>query len=74
MDLRSKFKVSIALFRTARSLSTTPRSRTSFQVLSDLRLEIGQQYSSFKFPVTAPCLILAEDIGRLIDYELFEAS
>ncbi|KAF2226150.1 putative calcineurin-like phosphoesterase [Elsinoe ampelina] len=39
------------------------------QVQSDLHLEIGQQYNTYSFPVTAPYLILAGDIGRLIDYK-----
>lgn len=39
------------------------------QILSDLHLEIGQQYASFTFPVSAPYLLLAGDIGRLADYE-----
>ncbi|KAH9894528.1 putative calcineurin-like phosphoesterase [Xylariomycetidae sp. FL2044] len=43
-------------------------SGSHFQLLSDLHLEVGQQYSSYTFPVTAPNLILAGDIGRLIDY------
>ncbi|EPE24449.1 hypothetical protein GLAREA_08301 [Glarea lozoyensis ATCC 20868] len=43
-----------------------------FQILSDLHLEVGQQYSTFKIPVAAPYLILAGDIGRLIDYEQLE--
>ncbi|OAR00235.1 hypothetical protein LLEC1_06455 [Akanthomyces lecanii] len=38
------------------------------QILSDLHLEIGQQYASFTFPATAPYLLLAGDIGRLLDY------
>lgn len=37
--------------------------------MSDLHLEVGQQYLTFEFDVTAPNLILAGDIGRLIDYE-----
>lgn len=41
------------------------------QVLSDLHLEIGQQYSSYKFPVSAPFLLLGGDIGRLADYEAY---
>ncbi|KAK3295272.1 Metallo-dependent phosphatase-like protein [Chaetomium fimeti] len=44
-----------------------PRSRV--QILSDLHLEVGQQYSTFTFPASAPFLILAGDIGRLIDFE-----
>lgn len=37
--------------------------------MSDLHLEVGQQYESFDFPVQAPYLVLGGDIGRLIDYE-----
>lgn len=43
-------------------------SPSAFQVLSDLHLEVGQQYSSFIIPPSAPYIILAGDIGRLIDY------
>jgi predicted phosphodiesterase len=43
-----------------------PRPR--IQILSDLHLEVGQQYSTFTFPTSAPLLLLAGDIGRLIDY------
>jgi len=39
--------------------------------MSDLHLEVGKQYSSFDFPVSAPYLILAGDIGCLVDYELY---
>ncbi|KAL4889977.1 Metallo-dependent phosphatase-like protein [Aspergillus ambiguus] len=42
---------------------------TSFQVLSDLHLEINQQYLSFEIPVCAKHLILAGDVGRLVDYD-----
>jgi len=48
-------------------------SSPSFQIASDLHLEVGQQYSSFKIPPTAPYLILAGDIGRLIDYDSYLA-
>ncbi|KAG4430176.1 hypothetical protein IFR05_014335 [Cadophora sp. M221] len=44
---------------------------STFQILSDLHLEVGQQYSSFIIPPSAPYLILAGDIGRLIEYELY---
>lgn len=50
-----------------RSLFSKPLSH-SFQILSDLHLEVGQQYSTFEIPPSAPYLILAGDIGRLIDY------
>ena len=49
--------------------SRKPSQQTRIQVLSDLHLEAGQQYSSYDFPVAAPWLILAGDVGRLIDYE-----
>lgn len=42
-----------------------------FQVLSDLHLEVDQQYTSFEFPVCASYLILAGDIGRLTDYDAY---
>jgi predicted phosphodiesterase len=48
-------------------------SSSAFQILSDLHLEVGQQYSSFKLPPSAPYLILAGDIGRLIDYDSYLA-
>jgi predicted phosphodiesterase len=44
-------------------------SPSRFQILSDLHLEVGQQYSDFQIPVKAPNLILAGDIGCLIDYD-----
>lgn len=47
--------------------------KTSFQVLSDLHLDYESQYLSFHIPVSAPFLILAGNIGRLIDYEQYLA-
>ncbi|KAF3065678.1 Uncharacterized protein CFAM422_009599 [Trichoderma lentiforme] len=47
--------------------------RVRIQILSDLHLEIGQQYTSYTFPVTAPFLLLSGDIGRLIDYDNYVA-
>lgn len=44
-----------------------------FQVLSDLHLEVGQQYSAFNFPTTAPNLVLAGDIGLLSNYDAYLA-
>ncbi|RYP05352.1 hypothetical protein DL764_003845 [Monosporascus ibericus] len=46
-----------------------PLSGTQVQILSDLHLEVGQQYSSYIFPVSAPFLLLCGDVGRLIDYD-----
>ncbi|KAJ5958281.1 uncharacterized protein N7479_005431 [Penicillium vulpinum] len=49
------------------SLFKRPSPSSSFQILSDLHLEINQQYS-FEIPVCSKYLILAGDIGRLEDY------
>ncbi|RDA94627.1 hypothetical protein CP533_2399 [Ophiocordyceps camponoti-saundersi (nom. inval.)] len=48
-------------------------NRTRLQILSDLHLEVGKQYASFTFPATAPYLLLAGDVGRLIDYSEYLA-
>lgn len=45
--------------------------KTSFQVLSDLYLNHESQYLTFHIPVSAPYLILAGNIGRLIDYQAY---
>ncbi|KAI0836260.1 Metallo-dependent phosphatase-like protein [Hypoxylon sp. FL0890] len=37
-------------------------------IVSDLHLEIGQQYSSYRISTSAPYLLLGGDIGRLVDY------
>ncbi|KAJ5106502.1 calcineurin-like phosphoesterase [Penicillium angulare] len=55
------------MFQKARSFFN--RSSTSFQVLSDLHLEINRQYPSYEIPKRAEHLILAGDIGRLTDYD-----
>ena len=53
------------------SIELTKRS-IPLQILSDLHLEVGQQYSLFDFPRAAPYLILAGDIGRLSsDYSAY---
>ena len=44
-------------------------TRCQVQLLSDLHLEVGSQYSTFTFPASAPFLILAGDIDRMVDYE-----
>jgi hypothetical protein len=36
-----------------------------------LHLELNHQYQSFTFPVTAPILLLAGDVGRLVDYDAY---
>ncbi|KAF7951624.1 hypothetical protein EAE96_006926 [Botrytis aclada] len=52
-----------------RSLSTEQQSAPTFQILSDLHLEVCTQYHAFTITPVAPYLILAGDIGRLVDYE-----
>lgn len=47
------------------------KSSRRFQLMSDLHLEAGNQYSTFDIPCRAPYLILAGDIGRLSDYNLY---
>lgn len=54
-----------------RKKPTSAAAKISLQVMSDLHLEVGQQYTTFDFPVTAPYLILAGDIGRLADYDAY---
>jgi hypothetical protein len=39
------------------------------QFMSDLHLEVGQQYATFDFTARCPYLILGGDIGRLVDYD-----
>lgn len=51
------------------SSACSTRQALRFQILSDLHLEVGQQYEAFNIPPKAPYLILAGDIGRLIDYK-----
>ncbi|RAH48454.1 uncharacterized protein BO95DRAFT_49024 [Aspergillus brunneoviolaceus CBS 621.78] len=50
-------------------LSKPPPPSCTFQILSDLHLELNQQYVSYEIPACAEHLILAGDIGRLADYE-----
>jgi hypothetical protein len=42
---------------------------TSFHVLSNLHLEVNEQYLSFEIPLCSKQLILAGDVGRLLDYD-----
>jgi len=46
-------------------------SSVSFQVMSDLHLELGSGYESFEIPPCAPYLCLLGDIGRAVDEKLF---
>ena len=47
------------------------QSTVPFQILSDLHLEVNQQYSTFDIPAAAPYLVLAGDAGRLVDYDAY---
>lgn len=49
------------------------RSPVSLQILSDLHLEINQQYPSFEVPASSKYLLLAGDIGRIADYDQYLA-
>ncbi|KAI9163648.1 hypothetical protein HJFPF1_05270 [Paramyrothecium foliicola] len=42
-------------------------STPCIQILSDLHLEVGQQYSAPAFPASPPLLLLAGDVGCLAD-------
>ncbi|KAI1326793.1 Metallo-dependent phosphatase-like protein [Xylariaceae sp. FL0255] len=53
---------------TISNLIRTISSHNRLQILSDLHLEVGNQYSSYTFPVAAPFLLLGGDIGRLVEY------
>lgn len=56
----------------SRYLSTLRRPSFPLQVLSDLHLEVGRQYASYRSPATAPFLLLAGDIGCLKDYSAYK--
>ncbi|KAJ0339294.1 hypothetical protein COL922a_004558 [Colletotrichum nupharicola] len=43
------------------------------QYISDLHLEVGNQYSTFDFPAISPYLLIAGDVGSLADYEEYLA-
>ena len=49
--------------------------QTCFQAVSDLHLEIGQQYEAYSatIPRRAPYLVLAGNIGRLMDHQNYLA-
>lgn len=53
------------------SFSSDSRPSVALQVVSDLHLEINQQYPSFQMPVCAKYLILGGDTGRLADYDKY---
>jgi predicted phosphodiesterase len=44
---------------------------TLLQIVSDLHLEVQDQYALIDIPAAAPYLILAGDIGRLVEFEAY---
>ncbi|KAK5989107.1 Protein PBN1 [Cladobotryum mycophilum] len=73
---QTKTRVFASAIDVGKRLSTAPLTTRSyslvtrrFQFMSDLHLEIGQQYASFDFPAVAPFLVLAGDIGSLRDHD-----
>lgn len=55
------------MLQTIRCVFAKPK--ISLQILSDLHLEVNQQYPQFDVPVCSKYLILAGDVGRLQDYD-----
>ncbi|ESZ96456.1 Ser/Thr protein phosphatase superfamily protein [Sclerotinia borealis F-4128] len=55
------------------SLFNKPPPPAAFQLLSDLHLEVCSQYLTFEILPSAPYLILAGDIGCLVDYDSYLA-
>ncbi|KAK7229510.1 hypothetical protein V2G26_001680 [Clonostachys chloroleuca] len=51
------------------SLLQQPPTGPRLQILSDIHLEVGEQYRTFTFPATAPFLVLAGDTGYLSHYD-----
>lgn len=47
------------------------KPQSQFQILSDLHLEVCRQYHTFRIAARAPNLVLAGDIGRLVDYDAY---
>ncbi|CEJ80610.1 hypothetical protein VHEMI00784 [[Torrubiella] hemipterigena] len=56
----------------SRCLSPLRRPSFPIQVQSDLHLELGHQYATYRFPATAPFLLLAGDVGCLKDYAAYK--
>ncbi|KAJ4331393.1 hypothetical protein N0V95_009893, partial [Ascochyta clinopodiicola] len=52
-------------------LTTLFHPTLPLQILSDLHLNHTNQYPTFHIPASAPTLLLAGNIGRLIDYPLY---
>ncbi|GAD96825.1 hypothetical protein PVAR5_5490 [Paecilomyces variotii No. 5] len=47
------------------------RPPVTFQILSDLHLEVNEEYSQFDIPVCAKYLVLAGDVGCIADYDQY---
>lgn len=69
-EIQRQSYLSLAI-STAYAKSNSMAEHDRIQVVSDLHLELCQQYDTFTVPATgAPYLVLAGDIGRLADYNL----
>ena len=66
-DMDANMAVPVAM-KSDRS-ATTPKLQ--FQIVSDLHLELDNQYSTYSIVPQAPYLILAGDTGSLADYESY---
>ncbi|KAK8204314.1 hypothetical protein M8818_005159 [Zalaria obscura] len=58
-------------YTTQQEFVTKPCLYLDFQILSDLHLELASQHEDYDFGVSAPYLILAGDIGRLINHDAY---
>ncbi|KAI1934891.1 hypothetical protein LOZ39_006046 [Ophidiomyces ophidiicola] len=69
-SIQSTFLFLIKNFRSA-IFGQTALHPVNFQFISDIHLELSQNYSTFAVEKAAPYLILAGDIGALRDYEKY---
>ncbi|KAL3455901.1 Metallo-dependent phosphatase-like protein [Aspergillus heterothallicus] len=66
----------LSLFKNNPSLqpdSERSGAQVPLQILSDLHLEATNAYESFEIPPRSPYLVLAGDVGRLVDYDAYLA-
>ncbi|KAL2849596.1 putative calcineurin-like phosphoesterase [Aspergillus pseudoustus] len=63
-------KWSLSLFSNNPSRPDSTKS-VPLQILSDIHLEATNAYETFSIPPCSPYLILAGDVGRLIDYDAY---
>lgn len=62
----------LRMSRLLSKMRSMARRPSRIQLLSDLHLEVGDQYAAYAgFPQTAPYLLLAGDVGRLADRDAY---